>query len=445
MIRKGFRPSKKLLSCLLLACFLSLLLPFIGHIFNLPEIDFLVYLFAAFFVLTVTVDWLLSFHRPLLTTHRNINQNLSVNIEQTVTLQVLNNGNKNYLVNIEDHIPGDWILLTNSVYHPVLANQILDIEYQTKPTIRGLAELTNTELRVTSRLGFWQFSWLDENKSQVKVYPNFSAISDMAGLNGSVNLTQAGLKKFNLRGSGMDFRQLREYRQGESLKQIDWRATSRFNKLISREFQEEKNQNLVIMLDAGQRMCVSDESMTYFDHALNSLILLSHTALKNGDNLSIQSFGAETRWLGQIKGAQNISKILHHFYDLYPQKTASDYLRSAQDLLNKQPKRALILLVSCLRDEDFSDLLDAVRLLQKKHLVAVMSISEPIYQSILNKQVEGFEDALLFASTQILEQSIARNLKRLKKQGVICIHAPVNQLTSNVINTYLSVKNAGLL
>ena len=126
-------------------------------------------------------------------------------------------------------------------------------------------------------------------------------------------------------------------------------------------------------------------------------------------------------------------------------KTASDYLRSAQDLLNKQPKRALILLVSCLSDEDFSDLLDAVRLLQKKHLVAVISISEPIYQSILNKQVEGFEDALLFASTQILEQSIERNLKRLKKQGVICIHAPVNQLASNVINTYLSVKNAGLL
>ena len=115
---------------------------------------------------------------------------------------MLNNGNKNYLVNIEDHIPGDWILLTNSVYHPVLANRILGIEYQIKPTIRGLAELTNTEFRVTSRLGFWQFSWLDENKSQVKVHLNFSAISDMAGLNGSVNLAQAGLKKFNLRVSG---------------------------------------------------------------------------------------------------------------------------------------------------------------------------------------------------------------------------------------------------
>lgn len=445
MIRKGARPSQKLLRQLFFVCCLSILLPTVGYFWDIPQLTLLPYVLLAIMALVIAVDWLFSRRRPLLSSRRNIHQSLSVNCEHTVKIEITNNDRLTFNFDVEEHFPEDWSLFTELGDLQIQPQEIIQLEYKVKPHKRGLARLSFTEFRVRSSLGYWQFSWLYENDSEVKVYPNFLAIQNMAGLNGNINLTQAGLKKFNLRGSGMDFRQLREYREGESLKQIDWRATSRFNKLISKEFQEEKNQHVMIMLDAGQRMRVHDDDMTYFDHALNSLILLSHSALKNGDSLSIQSFGSETRWLGQMKGVQSVSKILHHFYDLYPEKIASDYVKAAQDLLLKQPKRALILLVSCLRDEDFSDLLAAVKILQKKHLVAVISISEPIYEKTLSEPVDNFEQALMYSSAQILNQSIERNFKRLKKQGVICVHAPATHLTSNVINTYLSVKKAGLL
>ncbi|MEP2653630.1 MAG: DUF58 domain-containing protein [Paraglaciecola sp.] len=424
---------------------MSILLPTLGYLGDIPQLSILPYVLAVFMAVVITVDWAFSRRRPLLSSRRNIPQSLSVNCEHTVKIEITNNDRLAFHFDVEEHFPEDWSLLTDLHELEIEPGESLQLEYKIIPHQRGLARLSFTEFCTASILGYWQFSWLFENDSDVKVYPNFLAIQNMAGLNGNINLTQAGLKKFNLRGSGMDFRQLREYREGESLKQIDWRATSRFNKLISKEFQEEKNQHVMIMLDAGQRMRVHDDDMTYFDHALNSLILLSHSALKNGDSLSLQSFGSETRWLGQMKGVQSVSKILHHFYDLYPQKIASDYVKAAQDLLLKQPKRALILLVSCLRDEDFSDLLTAVKIVQKKHLFAVISISESIYETILSEPVDNFEQALMYSSAQVLNQSIERNFKRLKKQGVICVHAPATQLTSNVINTYLSVKKAGLL
>lgn len=441
----GFRPSYRLLKYLGIGTFLSILFPTVGLFFELPELALFPYFIFVLLALSIIFDGVLSSRAPKLTCTRLITKNLSVHVVQPVKISIKNNDKVKFKLDVEEHIPADWSLLNECCGLNVSPKETLELTYHVKPNKRGIAYVSHTEFRIVSRFGLWQFFWLLDNVSEIKVYPNFSAINNMEGFHGSVNLAQAGLKKFNLRGSGMDFRQLREYREGESLKQVDWRATSRFNKLISKEFQEEKNQHVMIMLDAGQRMCVRDDEMTYFDHALNSLILLSHTALKNGDNLSLQSFGSETRWLGQMRGVQSVSKVLHHFYDLYPQKVASDYLKAAEDILMKQPKRALILLVSCLRDEDFSDLLMAVRLLQQKHLVAVISISEPIYQTLSDEPIDGFDQALTYASTQMLSHSIEKNIARLKKQGVICINASASRLTSNVINTYLSVKKAGLL
>jgi uncharacterized protein (DUF58 family) len=445
MIRFGFCPSKQLIRHLVWLSVIALVLPGIGFWLDVPQLQLLPALGLIALLFFITVDWLFSRIPPKLTIERTVPNNLSIYVEQVIKLKIVNHAVRAYQLEVREHIPGSWLLSSNPKSSLLAPEQEIALSYKVLPQKRGAAEILASEFRIQSQLSYWQFNWLVNNKQAIKVYPNFSVLTDMSGLNGSVNLTQAGLKKINLRGSGMDFRQLREYREGESLKQIDWRATSRFNKLISKEFQEEKNQHVIIMLDAGRRMLVQDENMSYFDHALNSLILLSHTALKNGDKLSFQSFGSETRWLGGMKGIQSVSKIMNHFYDLYPHKISSDYLQAAENLLSKQPKRSLILLVSCLRDEDFSDLFAAVKILQKVHLVAIITITEPIYQQITDSEITDFDQALLYGSAQVLRRSIDNNIQRLKKAGVICINCSANQLNANIINTYLGVKRAGLL
>ncbi len=439
------RPAKKLVVYSAVVCTLSLLFPLFGYANQMPDLANAPWIILVVLVGITGLDLLTTLRKPMLAVKRDIPANLSVHVEQQVSMALANRGPRELTVRCIDAIPEQW--LSDSLGHHCHLDvaETVEFNYLVTPQVRGFAVIDAIELRVDSSFGFWQTDWWVEYRTEHKVFPNFTAISDLAGLHGSVNLTQAGLKKFNKRGAGMDFLQLRDYREGESIKQIDWRATSRFNKLISREFQEEKNQHVIIMLDAGRRMRVQDDDLSYFDHALNSLIMLSYTALKNGDNLSLQSFGSESRWLSQVKGAQSVSRVMNHFYDLYPQKIASDYLKAAQDLLLKQPKRALILLVTCLRDEDFEDLLVAVDLLKVKHLVAVISVEEPIYKQVADEPVDEFEQALRYASAQRIEQSIHTNIKRLQQRGVMCINGPATHLTPSVLNTYLSVKKAGLL
>lgn len=403
------------------------------------------FLGLVFITMAAIIDLFISKKPPLLAIDRKLPNILSLYNKSKVHFAIANRSKESITLDWVEHIPNDWECAPYTARLTIEPGQEQQHLYYVTPHKRGAAEISGAYLRVLSFFQFWQVSWFRDHETQHKVYPNFTAISDLAGLHGSVNLQQSGLKKFNLRGSGMDFLQLRDYREGESLKQIDWRASSRFNRLISREFQEEKNQHIIIMLDAGRRMRVQDDQLSYFEHSLNALIMLSFTALKNGDNLSIQSFGAQNRWLTQVRGVKNVSRVMHHFYDLYPEKISSDYLGATQDLMLKHPKRSLVLLVTCLRDEDFDDLLVSIKLLQEKHLVAVISIQEPVYEELREKPIERFAEAINYASSTIIERNIAQNVKRLQHQGVIFLQTKASGLTPSLINSYLGIKKAGLL
>ncbi|WP_017446962.1 DUF58 domain-containing protein [Gayadomonas joobiniege] len=408
--------------------------------------DAIYYAVFVIFILLFCIDVMLALKRPpAICISRAHETNISLGVEQVIQLTVENKSDTFITLDLVDDVPPLWRQLGRQLTVKIAAQSSARIGYKVLATRRGRYTLDATFVRLDSKFSFVQICWRYPLKTEVKVFPNFSAIAHVEGLNGRLNLTQAGLKKFNKRGSGMDFHQLREYRQGDTLRQLDWAATGRFNKLISREYQEEKNQNISILLDAGKRMCVKDGQMSYFDRALNALILLSYTVLKNSDQLSFMSFGESTRWLGKIKGVKQVSQILNHFFDLYPSSAASDYLMAAQALLNKQHKRSLVLLVTCLRDEDFSDLSEACRLLQKKHMVAVISVRETLYQEMRAAPVASFEQAISHSSAALMQQKINKQINLLRHQGVICFQVNSTEISSHILNTYLSIKKSGLL
>ena len=84
------------------------------------------------------------------------------------------------------------------------------------------------------------------------------------------------------RGEGMEFHQLREYRQGDSQRAIDWKATSRTARLISREYEDEKDQRVLLVVDCGRRMASKDGELSHFDHTLNAALLLAHVGAAPG-------------------------------------------------------------------------------------------------------------------------------------------------------------------
>ncbi|MEO1980921.1 MAG: DUF58 domain-containing protein, partial [Fuerstiella sp.] len=128
------------------------------------------------------------------------------------------------------------------------------------------------------------------------------------------------------RGEGMEFHQLREYHPGDRLRQIDWKATARQRQLIPREFNVERNQNIVLMVDCGRFMRNETDGISYLDQALNSAIMLSYIALGQGDNVSLLAFSNRIeRFIRPVRGKPGIQTILRSTYDIQASSKSADY------------------------------------------------------------------------------------------------------------------------
>lgn len=439
MIRTKSRPARPLVQ--LVGAFV-LLLPIL--IFAGTTSFISTALTIAIFGLAV-LDYLSSRFKYQLGIEINTNQNMALGRWQPIKLTIKNTSGQ--LLSADVNLQLSNAIELSELFRSVTIakNEQARLQWTIRAHQRGDAVLSAVELRISSRLKLWQTSWLIPQDLQLKVYPDFSRVTSSQTLNGVTNTPINGLKLSKKRGEGIEFHQLREYRQGDSIKQIDWQATSKRRKLISKEYQEEQNQHVVVMLDASKKMNIDTTAGTHFDHALNALLLLSHTVLKQGDWFSMQSFNQNIRWLPNVKGAQNVSRVMNHFYDLYPDQSISDYLVAANQLIAKRSKRSLVLLVTTFDDQSLDELLPAINLLQKHHLVAVINISNQALTEVLAEPIENYEDATTYCAALELLNTHKANMARLKKSGVIVVDTQPQKLLPNVLNTYLSVKHSGVL
>jgi len=279
----------------------------------------------------------------------------------------------------------------------------------------------------------------------VRVYPNFAAVSKYALLATEERLSQIGVLKQRRRGQGSEFHQLREYRQGDALRQVDWRASARVHKLISREYQDERDQRVVFLLDCGRRMRARDAELSHFDQALNAVLLLAYVALRKGDSVGVGTFGGEDRWQAPAKGQITLNRILNLLYDLQPQTVVPDYRRAAVELVARQRKRALVIVVTNLRDEDSEDLQAAANLLKRRHLVLVASLREAAVDEVLEDDVADFGDALRVAAAHDYLRHREKSLELLRAMGITSVDVQPQALSLELVNSYLAIKARGAL
>jgi len=306
------------------------------------------------------------------------------------------------------------------------------VKYRIRPEQRGATQFAGVHFLLYSPWRFWKRYRYTELKTPIRVYPNFATITKYALFAAENRLGQLGIRKLQRRGEGLEFHQLREYRTGDSLRQIDWNTTSRYKKLISKEYQDERDQQIIFLIDCGRRMLAQDGALSHFDHTLNAILLLSYVALRQGDALGLMTMNT-------------VNIVLNTVYDLQPSTRSSDYWSAANQLMRRHNKRALVILISNLRDEDSDELLPALQLLRKKHLVLLASLQERILNDVLEQPVYTFEDALRHAAT--LDYLNARQSAHdtLKNQGIIYLDTEPEQLPVQMVNRYLEIKRSGML
>ncbi|MFK4074915.1 DUF58 domain-containing protein [Ectopseudomonas khazarica] len=349
-------------------------------------------------------------------------------------------------IEVFDHVPEGMAfehLPQRISLHP---GQQTRVSYRLKPLVRGHFHFARCELLLPSPLRLWQARRVLQLEGESRVYPDFARLYGAQLKAVDDWLSQLGVRQRPRRGLGLEFHQLREFRDGDTLRQIDWKATARKRTPIAREYQDERDQQIVFLLDCGRHMRSQDDELSHFDHALNACLLLSYVALRQGDAVGLATFASQQpRYLAPVKGPAQLNVLLNAVYDLETSQLPADFSAAADLLLARQRRRSLVVVVTNLRDEDDHELLAAVRRLSRQHRVLIASLREEALDRLRQTPVEQFDQAIAYCGTLDYLNARADLHERLAAHDVPVLDARPGELGPELVSSYLAWKKAGAL
>jgi uncharacterized protein (DUF58 family) len=346
---------------------------------------------------------------------------------------------------IHDGHPGAWDVRDQPRELRLEPGNETSLSYRILPAVRGSFEFAGCDLRLHSPWRLWRGLRRVPTRDTVRVYPNFAPLAKLAWVGAERASHVVGAHLQRRRGEGTEFQQLREYRIGDALRQIDWKASQRAHRWISRDYQDERNQHVMLLLDTGRRMLARDGALTHFDHVLDASLLLAYIALRQGDAVGMLTTSDELRYLAPHRGLATIDSMLNAVFDLAARPVATDYLEAAKQLQARQPRRSLVVILTNVRDEDVGDLLLAVRLLKRRHVVCVASLREDVLDAALQTRVGAMEDALRVTATLAYLEQRRQTHAVLRAEGVDVLDVTCRELPAALVQHYLAIKRAARL
>jgi uncharacterized protein (DUF58 family) len=377
---------------------------------------------------------------------------LAVGVKRDIDLVIEGVGARSWNIAIYDH--SDPSLQTEGLPATLTigGGKRVTFTYRVTPTRRGEVSFAAADVRVRSRLGLCELLEKLGDAGMRRVYPDFAQVARYAWLAGDRRLAEIGIKTYRRRGAGTDFQQLAEYRVGDPVRWIDWKATLRFGKPIIREFQDARDQCVMLLVDCGRRMRADDRQSgignTHFDQVLNAVMLLSYVALKQGDEVGAMTFGTPpgaAKSFPPRKGVKALNALMGELYAVQPTPTHSDYIAAARTFLSRHNKRSLVVIITNFRDEDSVELGSALRLLRTRHLVMLASLREEIAHELVSQPLTSTEAAVEVASAHLFEQSRRDAFNRLAAHDALMVDAEPQRLGIELVNRYQAAKGAGLI
>jgi uncharacterized protein (DUF58 family) len=316
------------------------------------------------------------------------------------------------------------------------------IHYTVTPLKRGATTLSAIHIRFPTLFGLWTRHEVRALETPVRIYPDIRAVYRYELMASRNRLAEIGVRMVRMPGQGREFERLREYRYGDEIRQIDWKATSRQRQLITREFNVERNQNIVLMVDCGRFMRNETDGISYLDRALNSAIMLSYIALGQGDNVSLMAFSNRIeRFVRPVRGKPGIQTILRSTYDIQASAHASDYGLALEYLSTVQRKRALVILITFVTDEVQLNVIgESLQLRSLPYLPMCVLLQDVGLRELADNIPATDLDAFHAAAAAQMLTGQARQVAKMRENGVMMIDTPPDLLTERLINEYMMIK-----
>ena len=363
-------------------------------------------------------------------------------------------------IEIANHTPRDIRLIVKDEYPPQMkltgareAN--LNIEAQTSaalvyeltPPKRGRFEFGLIAVRYLSR---WRLTWRQDLLGQpvaVKVYPNMRRAREAELKALGARSFVAARRKSQWRGEGRDFESLRDYVRGDEMRHISWTATARRGKLVTRQYQMERDQTILIALDAGRLMTARIENETKLDSAVHAALALMSAAARAGDNAGLLVFGRRIKaYLPPKRGAEHLDAALEALYAIEPEMIEPSYSRAFEFVSANSRRRSLVVVLTDLVDEEGSrELLSSLKLLRPRHLPLVVTIADRDLKAVVRESPQNENEMFTQSVAEEIMHLREAALRLVESQGGLALDVTAAVLAPKLLETYLRVKERGML
>jgi uncharacterized protein (DUF58 family) len=449
---------------------LLLAAPLLAGATSAPALFLITAVYLSIVVLTILVDRRLAPAPNDFALLRVNEPRMSLGAENLVIVRVTNRSRRAVRVVVRDEYPvqfdadriilaqehekGDsrfrWFRSTQGSSVAPLAS--IELRYHVRPPRRGDYRFGDLNLRWWGVLGMVVRQARYPAAAEVKAYPNLLDIRKYELLVRKGQLTEMGLRQTRVLGSGTEFERLREYQFDDEFRMIDWKATARRGKPISRQFETERSQTIMAILDVGRlmRSPVAEPgnaapALAKLDYAVNAVLMLSYVAGLRGDKVGLLAF-ADTimHYLAPRTGKGQFHRMLATLYAVESQPIESNYARAFAYLGAKHKKRSLVVIFTDLSGGIAAKSVVAqVAPLWPRHLPLVVAISDPAVHQLAQQRPRNSASVYERAVADQVLNERAVILESLRQRGVMTLDVPANQLTISVVNKYLELKARG--
>ena len=409
----------------------------------------LVLIYDILLIITALIDYFTSRKLPEnFTIKREFEKRFAIGDSARISLLINNFSEKKFHIKIKDEFPPEMILgETREAEFDIDAQNTAEFFYFLTPPRRGKYKFGKTAVRFLSKLGLvWCQTDLGEPQT-VKVYPNMRRAREMELKALGANSYLAIQRKSVRRGEGREFESMRDYVRGDEMRHISWTATARKNKLITRQYQIERDQTIIIAIDAGRLMTGRIGDETKFDTAIHASLALMSASMRGGDNCGLMVFGRKVhKFMPPKKGVNHIDAVLENLHDLEPELIEPSYARAFQFIAANTKKRSFVVILTDLVDKESSkELISSLKLLRPRHLPLVATIGDRDLNAAVSQQPKDIKDVFTQSAAEEIIHQRESALRLVESLGGLALDVTTQTLAPRLLETYLKVKERGLL
>jgi uncharacterized protein (DUF58 family) len=411
-----------------------------------PALEWVALVYGLLVLLLAGLDWRLAGPVGQFEAQREHDSRLSLGADNSIALDVRRRPGEDARgptpLWVRDEPPEAFIIERRILEGELPARGSWQGSYAVRPLRRGDYRFGAINLRWQGPLGLVVRQGKLEATAPVRVYPNLLDVRRYDLMLRQNRLQELGLRNARLPGQGTEFERLREYSPDDEYRRINWKATARRHRPITAEYQTERSQNIVAVLDTGRMMQSPVAEIAKLDYAVNAVLLLAYVATGLGDRVGLLTFADEVgQYVRPLAGRGQFYRMLELLYRVEAQPVEPDYRRALSYLALQQRRRALVVIFTDLSGgASLQALLTHLALLARQSLPLVVTISDPDVHATA-RQIPADSLAVYqraAATTVLQERQIA--LESLQRQGVLTLDVPANQLSLAVIDRYLALK-----